>query len=326
MNDNKRVLIPIRARGDLIGFWIPGAGPAILFRSLFIMPVLTGTHLTEECLLNNKSGLTSLAAISINAAKYYPTTYGATIPTADSATATTLRDTSVFTVDDYYNDCWVVIVDGTGTDNGPVQITDTDGINGDIIVASWPGTQPDNTSVYIICGAHIDAASTRTYGFTSKNNSLPVTIKGVCVSTAQGTGGCIICSGPSEFYAYYSVAYGGKYNGIFSSCASTYIRDCGIVGNNTVNYSIFGGMTMWGGYSEVAYCRFSDNLQRGISVLYNSLLNSAVNAGDNNGTWGIYCRYSGQARCTGTECSGSSGNHSDVGTAGSNSADQSAAY
>ena len=142
MNDNKRVLIPIRARGDLIGFWIPGAGPAILFRSLFIMPVLTGTHLTEECLLNNKSGLTSLAAISINAAKYYPTTYGATIPTADSATATTLRDTSVFTVDDYYNDCWVVIVDGTGTDNGPVQITDTDGINGDIIVAAWPGTQP----------------------------------------------------------------------------------------------------------------------------------------------------------------------------------------
>ena len=61
MNDNKRVLIPIRARGDLIGFWIPGAGPAILFRSLFIMPVYFGRHMSRLISIG-PSG--SIAAIS----------------------------------------------------------------------------------------------------------------------------------------------------------------------------------------------------------------------------------------------------------------------
>ncbi|MBA7594328.1 hypothetical protein ES703_01269 [subsurface metagenome] len=71
-------------------------------------------------------------------------------PLADSATPTTLRDVSVFTIDDEFNGCYVSIVSGTGTDNGFVQITDTISASGDIVVALWPGTQPDNTSRYII--------------------------------------------------------------------------------------------------------------------------------------------------------------------------------
>lgn len=71
---------------------------------------------------------------------------------ADSATATTLRDVSVFDADDEFNDCWVLILSGTGTDNGFVQITGTIAATGDIVVAAWPGTQPDNTSRYIIVG------------------------------------------------------------------------------------------------------------------------------------------------------------------------------
>ena len=285
----------------------------------------TGTHLTEECLLDNKSGLTSAAAIQIKAAKYYPTTYGATIPTADSATATTLRDTSVFTVADYYNDCWVVIVNGTGTDNGPVQITDTDGVNGDIIVASWPGTQPDNTSEYIICGAHIDAESTRWNAFASSGCSVPVTLIGICFSTAQGTGGCISLKGNS-FTLSYCVAYGGKYIGLASSASETYVKVCGIIGNNTTNYSLFGGVFASAGYFEAAYSRISDNLRRGVMITYGANANITLNAGDNNGLWGTECKYGGQADCAGAECSGSSGNHSDTGTAGSNSADQASAY
>ena len=285
----------------------------------------TGTHLTEECLLDNKSGLTSAAAIQIKAAKYYPTTYGATIPTADSATATTLRDTSVFTVADYYNDCWVVIVNGTGTDNGPVQITDTDGVNGDIIVASWPGTQPDNTSEYIICGAHIDAESTRWNAFASSGCSVPVTLIGICFSTAQGTGGCISLKGNS-FTLSYCVAYGGKYIGLASSASETYVKVCGIIGNNTTNYSLFGGVFASAGYFEAAYSRISDNLRRGVMITYGANANITLNAGDNNGLWGTECKYGGQADCSGAECSGSSGNHSDTGTAGSNSADQASAY
>ena len=71
-------------------------------------------------------------------------------PIADSATVTTLRDISVFTKDDEFNGTYVSIVSGAGTDNGWVAIIDTIAASGDIRVSSWPGTQPDNTSRYII--------------------------------------------------------------------------------------------------------------------------------------------------------------------------------
>jgi hypothetical protein len=95
--------------------------------------IKAGTTLTETCDLKNKYGLTSAAKITIQAEKYFPTS--GVIPTADSATATTLRDAALATAalgDDYFNGCWVFIVDGTGTDNGFVPITDYVDATGDV--------------------------------------------------------------------------------------------------------------------------------------------------------------------------------------------------
>jgi len=78
---------------------------------------------------------------------------GVTFPAlADSATTTTLRDVSVFDTDNEFNNCYVEIKSGKGTDNGPVKIINTIAATGDIVVAAWPGTQPDNTSRYDILG------------------------------------------------------------------------------------------------------------------------------------------------------------------------------
>lgn len=73
-------------------------------------------------------------------------------PRADSATANTLVDAAVFTKDDEFNGAYIEIVEGTGMDNGLVKIIDTRLATNDIVVASWPGTQPNNTSRYVIYG------------------------------------------------------------------------------------------------------------------------------------------------------------------------------
>ena len=77
---------------------------------------------------------------------------------------------------DYFNGCWVFIVDGTGTDNGFVAITDYVDATGDVVVASWPGTQPDNTSRYLIFGALIDGASSRANALVINNNTVEIRI------------------------------------------------------------------------------------------------------------------------------------------------------
>ena len=129
----------IGSTGDYATFAAAIAACPDLIAHAVTYTIEAGTTLSEICPIKNKHGLTKDAAIIVKAEKYFPTT--GDIPTADSATATTLVDAALATAakgDDYFNGCWVFICDGTGTDNGFVPITDYTDATGTVIVASWP--------------------------------------------------------------------------------------------------------------------------------------------------------------------------------------------
>ena len=276
--------------------------------------------------MKNKNGGTSAGTITIQAEKYFPTS-GA-IPMADSATATTLRDAALATAalgDDYFNGCWVFIVDGTGTDNGFVLITDYDDGNGDVVVSSWT-TQPDNTSRYIIVGALIDGEGSRARGFELANNIVPIYFYGI------GIDDCTVHGLRSTSFSYLETHYTGIYGSGFPGLLVQYgqfllAKDSGFVNNNTNNNADSSGISSRAmQFSYVLSCGLSDNNQQGILGYYGGMLRAEGNFGDGNGAWGVYVKYSTQARIIGTECSGGTGNHSDEGTAGANADDQAAAY
>ncbi len=287
--------------------------------------IKAGTTLTETCDLKNKHGLTSAATIIIQSEKYFPTS--GELPTADSATATTLRDAALAAAalgNDYFNGCWVFIVDGTGTDNGFVLITDYIDATGDVVVASWPGTQPDNTSRYLIVGTLIDGEATRRC-LDVRYNTCGISLYGIGTYNSDDYG----------IYAGHNLHVRGYYNGIYQ-CLSAGLyfyatgfnfRYDGIVKCNTANQGYNGGITVEiGSNGRLYYCGISDNNRRGIYVLHGAFAYLYNNFGDANGLWGTYAQYSGQVRLSGAECSGSSGNHSDPGTAGTANADQASAY
>lgn len=287
--------------------------------------IKAGTTLTETCDLKNKHGLASAAAITIQAEKYFPTS-GA-IPTADSATATTLRDAALATAalgNDYFNGCWVFIVHGAGADNGFVPITDYVDATGDVVVASWPGTQPDNTSRYLIVGVLFDAENARKC-YDLESNTIAVKFEGVGFDNSNSYNAINYCA--YTWFNYCGI-YNCKYSGLQGvSCQEIRIFYCGIVKNNTHDSSGHAGLACFAcNRLYVNYCGISDNFQRGIYISQNSFSKVYRCFGDNNGTWGVYCDYSGQAQITAPECSGSSGNHSDPGTAGTANADQASAY
>lgn len=288
-----------------------------------------GTTLTEICELKNKHGITSAAVITIQAERYYPMLTGS-IPTADSATATTLRDAALAAEafgNDYFNGCWVFVVHGTGTDNGFVVITDYVDATGDVVVAAWPGTQPDNTSRYIIVGAMIDCAGTRNYAMDISSNTLQIYLFGIGMDDANLHNLYIhdnlFCWGES------CGIHGADGDGIriWASQFSAFYRS-GIVGNNTDNATAFAGINSIRNspYSRIDFCGISDNNQRGILIHYGSFALVANNFGDSNGNWGTYAQFSGSVRISGSECSGAAGNHSDPGTAGAAASDQAAVY
>lgn len=272
--------------------------------------IKAGTTLTERCKLENKHGSTSAAMITIQAEKYFPTS--GVLPTADSATATTLRDAALATAalgNDYFNGCWIFVHHGTGTDNGPILITDYIDATGDVVVASWPGTQPDNTSRYLIVGALMDASGISS-GLLIYDNSVPIAVKGIGIKSATGHG---VNSGRN---ANIAISYCGIYNcaltGIMASSEPALaVAYSGLVGNNTSNtYGLGGIKAQRGAYFTVTNCGISDNLRQGVIVSDGQFAGVGANFGDANGTWGTYAQNSGQANCWGTECSGTSGNHS----------------
>jgi hypothetical protein len=298
----------IGATGDYATFAAAIAVMPCLLDSVVTLVLQQGTILTETCYVNNIHALNTTAYIRIQSARYYPTS-GA-LPTADGAGATYLEDVSVFTVDDFYNDCWILIVDGTGTDNGYVKITDTDQATGRAIVASWPGTQPDNTSKYLIVGALIDSETARARCFSSESCTSAVYLYGIGLRNATSY----------NLYAiknnHIDVRYCGLYSAVKSGgylnlCLDVVLYYCGIVKNNTGNTISDGGIHS-NALSQLtmALCGVSDNNQRGIFVRSGGYAFIASCFGNLNGTWGTYAERSAQANCTGSECSGASGNHS----------------
>jgi len=280
-----------------------------------------GTTLTETCELKNKNGLTSGASITIQAEEYFP--QSGELPTASSATATTLVDSSQSWAVDRFIDCWVLIVDGTGTDNGFVKITDSDATS--ITVASWPGTQPDNTSRYLIVGALVDNSASGDC-FQIENNTASIVFSGIGVNDGNNFGFLTSSNNAVEFD--YCGAYDCDYSGFHSSYNHVMIIVyCGNVKCNTADSNWFGGITFSGGlYGEIKYCGISDNNKEGILIMWNASCYVAANFGDGNGAWGTYAKWGGHGRIINPQCSGLSGNHSDSGTAGSNSADQAVVY
>jgi hypothetical protein len=274
-----------------------------------IIEMETGTTLTEECTLKNKHAIQNVS-MAIQAEKYFPTS--GTIPTADGGGtgADTMQDASVFDTNDEYNNCWIMIVDGTGTDNnGFIQITDTVSADGEIFVASWPGTQPDNTSRYIIVGALVDAEDTRNFGFNIQNNSINITVRGIGITS-------------SEIYSLYGAknfgltmrccgSYDSKYTAVEIVKSLDFFMDiCGLVGNNNANSASNAAVKIAAvNFAYIKESGFSDNNRRAIMVEQNDFMTSFNTFGDANGTWGTYVRDGGQATFSGTECSGSSGNH-----------------
>lgn len=271
-----------------------------------VITILKGTTLTEEINISNKTALVRNKKIKVQAEKYYPTSVG-TPPTADSATATTLRDTSVFTQDDEYNDCWVLIVDGTGTDNGFVQITDTIAASGDIVVASWPGTQPDATSKYVIVGALVDCQGTQDYGINSLANTCITEFYGIGVKDADEFG--IQMQRCVQSDAFFCAVYNCDRSGInVAACNNSNIQSCSAVNCNTDNNANNGGMRNSGSVVvNFTSCAVSDNNRYGILATFGGYYIATNSLGDGNGTWGHYATFLGTYSIVGTTASGSSG-------------------
>ena len=308
----------IGSGGDYATFAAMMADMPDLIAHAVMATIKAGTTLTEACSIKNKHGVTLAAKITIQAEKYFPTS--GSIPTADSTTAMTLKDTALAAAalgDGYFNGCWIFIVHGTGTDNGFVPITDYVDVSGSVGVANWPGTQPDNTSRYIIVGALI--SNTAAFGIDNADSACLIYWKGIGVlGTNTYTYGIYVnrCS-------YVRFDYCGVYNcpgsGIqFAYSAQASFWYGGIVKNNTGSGGIYAGIRVDACiYSDVRYTGISDNNNWGARSYNGSYLIMASNFGDLNGTWGTYAMYSGQAYCPGIECSGSLGDHSNRANDGS---------
>lgn len=306
VDKNTAISITVGSGGDYATFAEAIASVPDMIADDVTITILDGTTLTEEVNVSNKHGLIANKEITITAETYYPNT-PSTQPTADSATATTLRDTSVFTIDDQYNDCWVLIVDGTGTDNGFVQITDTIASSGDIVVSSWSGTQPDNTSKYMIVGALVDCQGTQQYGVNLLANTVITRVYGIGVKDADEYG--IQVQRCIEGDIYYSASYGSDRSGInVAASNNSNIWNCASVNCNTDNNA--GNAGIRNNSAVVAYilnCALSDNNQYGILTRFGGYTLAQNNIGDNNGTYGIYASSSGFYTYSGTTPTGSSG-------------------
>jgi len=264
-----------------------------------------GTTLTEVCNIRNKHGITSGAGILVRAERYFPT--AGALPTADSATATTLRDAALAAAalgDDYFNGCWIQIVHGTGTDNGFVPITDYTDATGDVHVAGgWPGTRPDATSVYLIVGALIDGESARTTGFTLLNNSVGLTIYGIGIKDT--TDRAVRASYLFRLTYFYCGLYNTAAEGVYlSNILYAHLRYSGFV--NTGSFGIGINAVAW---ADIENNGISHNPTYGIYAEFAGFCYIGNNFGDGNGTWGTYLAHGTTAQFAGTECSGTSGTH-----------------
>ena len=281
-----------------------------------------GTTLAETLNIYYKHSITSQGAITVSAQEYFPQT--GLIPSATSATLTTLVDNTQAWAIDRFIDCWVFIVDGTGTDNGFVKITDSGATS--ITVASWPGTQPDNTSRYIIVGALING-STRYSCLNIFYNNSAVVFKGIGFYDSDGYGIEVFMNHSYVLFSYCGI-YNSNYSGFFIRLSSYLeIFYNGIVLNNIRGFGGGGGFRIESNLKVLINDNgISDNIIQGMRFSSGGYSRVTNNFGDDNGLWGLKADSSAMVDIDGSECSGSSGNHTDPGTADTSSADQSAVY
>jgi hypothetical protein len=163
----------------------------------------------------------------------------------------------------------------------------------------------------------VDCAGSRDYGFDIQNSTAPVYLTGIGIDDADVIG--ILLSQVSDSIIKYCGAYNADRSGLYADrCMVVSTQYCGIVNNNTDNSSLYGGVVNSSSNQMLVYdSALSDNRQFGARVQKGGYLEISNCFGDNNGTWGTYAKYSGQAYCPGTECSGSSGDHSNAAGDGS---------
>lgn len=300
----------IGSGGDYATFALMMAAMPDLLSHAATVTIEAGITLSEQCEIRNKHAIDRAGSITIQAEKYFPTS--GDIPTADSATATTLRDAALATAalgNDYFNGCWMFIVDGTGTDNGFIPITDYVDATGDVIVSSWTGTEPDNTSRYIIVGALIDGGGSIARNLFVENCTVQIYMIGVGMTGANTYGAHL------SYASFVNLDYCGICDsdqaGIFALQGLRFnALHCGIVNCNTDSSSNRAGIVCGSmSYSFILKCGISDNNNYGIRFSGGNNAGVANCFGDANGTWGTYLQSVGQAEFTGTECSGSLGNH-----------------
>ena len=270
------------------------------------LTIKKGTAITTDPDLSNLRGVGFLLIVP---EIYLPKPPVYSIPTADSAGTIYLQDTSIFTVDDTYNDCWIFIVNGTGINNGFVKITDTVASTGRIMVAAWPGTQPDGTSKYIIVGA-LFGDSGGANGLTLTNIDINVFLYGI--GFAGGSYAGIYADHIKYLSLYWCGFYGLPYDGVYVDRSQlAYFFYCGFVGNNSENDAYNAGIHILNcQLVAIGYNYIQGNLRQGIFLEENTYAEIDANVGTNNGTWGTYAIDGSVARHSGTKCSGSSGNYS----------------
>lgn len=309
----------IGSGGDYADFATAIAAVPDFLAHAVTLTIETGTTLSEACYVRNKHGTTSDAQIMITTEKYYPVGTS-TVPTADGGgndtTNSYLRDTSVFTEDDEYNGCWCLVVGGTGTDNGFLLITDTVAATGDIIFDGLATSDPDATSRYVIVGALIDATG-EANGLTASNLTVNLSIQGIGIKAATTYN--VSAEFCNYLYLLNCALHGSGSSGLrVKNCYYIEERYGGVVGCNTGDSSSHGGHLIIGvNYSYIANLGISLNNQRGVYVNRGGFAHIKDNFGTGNGTYGTYADRGSIAFCEGTECSGSSGDHSNGASDGS---------
>ena len=279
--------------------------PDIIIKNI-IFTLASGTTLTESFNIFAKHSNENISFV-LNSEKYYPTV--GDIPQADAGGDTFLQDSSAFTVDGYFNGCWVLIVGGTGTDNGFVEIIDTNSSTGKIIVNGWQ-TVPDSTSRYIIVGSLIDAEDL-CYGLNIVGTTISIYIYGIGIKNAKYN---LICKDNKYVDIKYCGVFNGLYSGItFDGNDESYCYYSGIIFNNKNNLEDQAGVVFKNDtIGQIEKCGLENNGKQGILITNKSNTDVINNFGINNGNYGTVLVLSSTVgsvtQIIGTECSGILGN------------------
>ncbi|RLG44189.1 MAG: hypothetical protein DRN81_05085 [Thermoproteota archaeon] len=231
------------------------------------------------------------------------------IRTATGGATTYLEDSNASWVINEWQGCWVFIVDGTGKNNGMVQITSNDETK--LYVASWPGTQPDDSSKYMISGVKFTLGG-NSYGWLFNKWRALTELKGIFFESSESphpSSGMIGIVNSLAGVKLTNVGIHESQRGVVIIGGYSEIEECGIV--KTVSDCIYAYHNPAVVY--VTECSLSDSVQdSAIKFSHNS--NGFVKDcyGSGNNDYGIDCLYCSNVIYEGTIPSGDTGNtHND---------------